>query len=87
MTDLDGSPLMIRHGVADFDFPRENTMGRVESGEIGHRLKIGGLVDGDHLNVLSERRFMQGAKEAAPDTAVAIDRQSYGSVHGDIVFD
>ena len=87
MADLNRFSVNDQTCVADLDFPGEDAVGRVKPGEIGHRLKVGRFIDGDDLNVLFERRFVQGAQEATADAAIAIDRQSYGCVHVDSVVD
>ena len=80
MGDGDSLPVNDECRIADFYLAGKAAMGRIKARQIGHALQIRWLIDGDDLKIVLNRRFAQGAQEAAPDTTVAVDGETQGGV-------
>ena len=81
VADLQHLELVLAHGDAglgDLDRLRIATEHGVELQQVGHRVEAAEVVDGDEVEVRSQR--LGGAEEVAPDASEAVD--AYTNSHG-----
>ena len=59
-----------------FQRQRKPAMGRIIAGKVQDGARIGEFVDGDNLHIFAGRALIEGAQDAAPNSAVAVNPQA-----------
>jgi len=76
MADPDALLAEAQFAVDGLDRSGEAAVRRVVAGQVGDAVEVGRLVDRADREAVGDRRFAQGAQEAAADPAVAVDREA-----------